>query len=207
MPLHEESFENRIMGEQQQKIKRLEAAIAEKDRKFEAWLEGYEKVTEERDAALLTLQQTEKVLRVTQGKLAELKSQCDKPLKYCKTHKTIGVLIEGKHPCCIIASLATERDEALRRAKIDREIKEAEKKILLDEIAKNTKLREAFMKAVDDEPEYPDSMPDEMWEAINGDRDAVIESLRLTVRLTKQGIKGRAAEALQAGKEATHVEP
>ncbi len=47
------------------------------------------------------------------------------------------------------------------------------------------------MKAIDDEPEYPDAMPDEMWEEIKNDRDAMTEALRLTVRLTKQGIKDR----------------
>lgn len=46
-------------------------------------------------------------------------------------------------------------------------------------------------KAIDDEPEYPDEMPDEMWEKIKYDRDAVTEALRLTVQLTKEGIKER----------------
>ena len=50
---------------------------------------------------------------------------------------------------------------------------------------------ENALRAVDDEPEYTDKMPDEMWEAIKGDREAMTEALRITVRLTKKGIKDR----------------
>ena len=47
------------------------------------------------------------------------------------------------------------------------------------------------IKAIDDEPELPGPMPDEMWDAINGDRDAVEEAMRIAVRQTKEGIKKR----------------
>jgi hypothetical protein len=51
--------------------------------------------------------------------------------------------------------------------------------------------RDRCLCAVDEEPEYPGDMPDEMWEAIRGDRDAMAEALRVTVRLTKKGIRER----------------
>jgi len=50
-----------------------------------------------------------------------------------------------------------------------------------------------ILKAVDDEPELPGNMPDEMWNAISGDRDAMTEALRVVVRKTKEGIKKRIA--------------
>lgn len=49
-------------------------------------------------------------------------------------------------------------------------------------------LLEDAIKAVEDEPELPGQMPDEMWAMINGDRDAIEELLRITVRQTKSGI-------------------
>ena len=47
------------------------------------------------------------------------------------------------------------------------------------------------LKAVDDEPELPDEMPDEMWATIAGDRNAMEEALRIVVRQTKAGIRER----------------
>lgn len=47
---------------------------------------------------------------------------------------------------------------------------------------------ETAIKAVEAEPELPGSMPDEMWNAIAGDRDATEEALRIAVRQTKAGI-------------------
>ena len=44
------------------------------------------------------------------------------------------------------------------------------------------------LKAVEDEPELRGDMPDEMWNAIAGDRDAMAEALRIVVRQTKSGI-------------------
>ena len=51
-------------------------------------------------------------------------------------------------------------------------------------------------KAIDDEPECPGEMPDEMWQALKvmgetNDRAGMTEAIRLTVRLTKEGIKER----------------
>lgn len=51
--------------------------------------------------------------------------------------------------------------------------------------------KEKVIKAINDEPEYPGDMPDEMWKALKNDRDAMAKALRLTVQLTKQGIKER----------------
>ena len=51
----------------------------------------------------------------------------------------------------------------------------------------------AAIKAVNDEPELPGEMPDEMWNAIRNDRDAVAEALRIAVRQTKSGIIKRMA--------------
>lgn len=51
--------------------------------------------------------------------------------------------------------------------------------------------------AVNEEPECPGDMPDEMWEAIRDDRDAVAEAIRIAVRQTKQNILNR-VEALES---------
>lgn len=47
--------------------------------------------------------------------------------------------------------------------------------------------------AIADEPDLPGPMPDEMWNAIRGDRDAVERVLRIAVQKTKEGIRARAA--------------
>lgn len=52
-------------------------------------------------------------------------------------------------------------------------------------------MREWADRAVADEPECPGEMPDEMWMAIRGDRTVAMEAVRLTVRVTKRGIRGR----------------
>lgn len=59
----------------------------------------------------------------------------------------------------------------------------------------------AAFQAVDDEPEYPGEMPDEMYEAIRQHKDTMEEALRITVRLTKQAIRLRLEQA--ANKEVT----
>lgn len=46
--------------------------------------------------------------------------------------------------------------------------------------------------AIDSEPELPDQMPDEIWEKVKNDREALTELLRITVRKTKEGIYNRA---------------
>lgn len=55
----------------------------------------------------------------------------------------------------------------------------------------------AFLKAIEDEPECPGTMPDELWAAMKEDRDTATEALRITVRLTKENIKKR-LQALSA---------
>lgn len=55
--------------------------------------------------------------------------------------------------------------------------------------------RERCLAAVSAEPELPGDMPDEMWAAINADRDAATEALRIIVRQTKEGIRNRIIEA------------
>lgn len=56
--------------------------------------------------------------------------------------------------------------------------------------------REEFFKCIDDEPELPGDLPDEVWDRIesavaDGDRDFFVELVRIAVRLTKSGIKNR----------------
>ena len=51
--------------------------------------------------------------------------------------------------------------------------------------------RRRCLRAVDDEPELDDDMPDELWECISGDRAAITEALRSAVRATKAGIRDR----------------
>jgi hypothetical protein len=48
-------------------------------------------------------------------------------------------------------------------------------------------------RAIADEPELPDAMPDAMWEIIRTDRDAAQEAFRSAVRQTKEGILQRLA--------------
>jgi hypothetical protein len=55
---------------------------------------------------------------------------------------------------------------------------------------------ETVINAIEEEPELPGQMPDEMWDTIQhfcrtGDRDGMEELLTATVRTTKEGIKER----------------
>lgn len=50
---------------------------------------------------------------------------------------------------------------------------------------------DAALAAIENEPELPGAMPDEMWAAMNGDRDATQEAMRIAVRQTKAGIRRR----------------
>ena len=45
--------------------------------------------------------------------------------------------------------------------------------------------------AIDLEPELSDEMPDEMWEYIRNDKEAMIEVMRAAISLTKGNIKSR----------------
>lgn len=58
--------------------------------------------------------------------------------------------------------------------------------------------REQWKKAVEDEPEFPGDIPDDLYETVrqlvsDDDRDAIAETMRIIVRLTKEGIIARAA--------------
>jgi uncharacterized protein YjgD (DUF1641 family) len=44
------------------------------------------------------------------------------------------------------------------------------------------------VKAIRDEPELPDEMPDEIFEKVRNDKDALTRLFRTTVRETKRGI-------------------
>jgi hypothetical protein len=48
--------------------------------------------------------------------------------------------------------------------------------------------RERCLSAVDNEPENPGKMPDEMWEAISRDRDACEKAFQINTALTKRNI-------------------
>lgn len=54
-----------------------------------------------------------------------------------------------------------------------------------------------IMEVVDVEPELPDDMPDEMWEACSSSREYMQEALRTVVRLTKEGIRSRLSALLK----------
>ena len=60
-------------------------------------------------------------------------------------------------------------------------------------LSKNITLS-AVLKAIDDEPEYPGKMPDVMFEMVKNNKSAMEELMRITVRLTKVGIKNRVIE-------------
>ena len=97
-------------------------------------------------------------------------------------HATIDVLEQTRHELTgernklkvaidMGARAENERDAALREVKVLRQ-------------------------AIADEPEYPGDMPDEMWDELRNNRDTMIEALRLTAKLTKEGITARAEAEL-----------
>ena len=55
----------------------------------------------------------------------------------------------------------------------------------------------AALKAIDDVPELPGEMPDEVWEALRSDRATMETVLRGVVQTTKQNIKGRIERVAQ----------
>jgi len=59
---------------------------------------------------------------------------------------------------------------------------------------------ETVRAAIDLEPELPGDMPDEMWEAIRNDRDAMRKALVICVKETKAGIKSRLADFINEGR-------
>ena len=56
---------------------------------------------------------------------------------------------------------------------------------------------ELALKSINDEPEFPGEMPDELWSHLDGDKDKVVVSMRASVRLTKKGIIERLQENLK----------
>ena len=56
--------------------------------------------------------------------------------------------------------------------------------------------KQTILKAIEDEPEYPGELPENLKSiletaVVTNDLDLLTEALRVTVRLTKQGIKDR----------------
>ena len=47
------------------------------------------------------------------------------------------------------------------------------------------------LQAIEDEPEFPGDIDDELWDALNGNKENVISAMRSSVRLTKKGIVER----------------
>ena len=47
---------------------------------------------------------------------------------------------------------------------------------------------EACFNAINDEPEYPGEMPDELWKELNGNKRNTDLALKNTVKLTKEDI-------------------
>ena len=50
---------------------------------------------------------------------------------------------------------------------------------------------EDCLKTISDEPEFPDEMPNELWEKMNGNKELTQTVMRNAVRLTKEGITDR----------------
>ena len=60
------------------------------------------------------------------------------------------------------------------------------------------KVLELVEAAIDEEPEFPGEMPEDMYQAIvTGDKDVMAESLRIAARLTKKGILQRVKDKLK----------
>ena len=70
-------------------------------------------------------------------------------------------------------------------------------KIINDLETKLKAAERAFKIAVNEEPDLPNKMPDEMWEAIRNDRDAMENALKIAVLQTKSGIEKRYFQALE----------
>lgn len=56
------------------------------------------------------------------------------------------------------------------------------------------KLLKLVYKAVEDEPELPGEMPDEMWEKIRNNRSVCTFAMQLIVKETKRGILKRISD-------------
>jgi len=87
------------------------------------------------------------------------------------------------------AAVQLERDAARKeRSRMTREIVDAmlEKDKAVDAAVRAE--RERCLSAVDNEPENPGKMPDEMWEAISRDRDACEKAFQINTALTKRNI-------------------
>jgi hypothetical protein len=59
---------------------------------------------------------------------------------------------------------------------------------------------ETVRAAIDLEPELPGDIPDEMWDALRNDRDAMRQALVIAVKETKAGIKSRLADFINEGR-------
>lgn len=77
----------------------------------------------------------------------------------------------------------------------------------LDELERHKYVvdRNAILKAVDDEPELPGEMPPAMWSALlealmEGDKETVEQMVRIAVRQTKEGIRGRIQQLCEVGR-------
>lgn len=55
----------------------------------------------------------------------------------------------------------------------------------------------AALKAIDDEPELPGEMPDDVWESLRSDRAMMETVLRGVVQTAKQGIRNRIERVAQ----------
>ncbi len=60
-------------------------------------------------------------------------------------------------------------------------------------------IRLLILQAIIDEPEFPEEMPDEIWQALNGDKNMTSVAMRNAVKLTKNGIVDRFTERLKEG--------
>lgn len=91
-------------------------------------------------------------------------------------------------------------ESELQKLREENEFLTARRKQLLleskDLLGKTTILKQALEKAIDDEPELPGQMPDHIFQAVKNDKDAIAEMNRITVRLTKKGIKERFQQTL-----------
>ena len=95
-----------------------------------------------------------------------------------------------------------------RRWEANRELNQKYSDLILalfpgDEREQESKLVERVIKlaleAIADEEEYEGDMPDDVWDAIHGERENVVAAMRATVILTKEGITESFLEALKGG--------
>jgi hypothetical protein len=80
------------------------------------------------------------------------------------------------------------KDKILEKMKIEPELVYL---AMMEQEREIKTMKDTFIKAINDEPEYPNEIPDEIFEKIKNDKDLITQALHLTIQITKDRIKER----------------